>query len=135
MFPENMESRVARLQPGCVLKKQSVPPLLPAYNKFMGGVDRTDHLRKSYGFDRKCRRYWLCLFFQFFNYSINNAHILYNHSCKRHEIVPKDQLEFRMELHLLLERVKQSDKSVDTAQSERVCYLESVKKEVAAREI
>ena len=33
-----MESRVARVQPGGVLKKQSVPPILPAYNRFMGGV-------------------------------------------------------------------------------------------------
>ena len=87
----------------------------------MGGVDRTDQLRKSYGFDRKSRRFWLRLFFQFFDYSINNAHILYKHSCKRHGIVPKDQLEFRIELvHLLLEQVGQrrglklSDKSVDS---------------------
>ena len=41
-FPEHMGSKVFRMQPGGVLRAQSVPPLLPAYNKFMGGVDRTD---------------------------------------------------------------------------------------------
>lgn len=135
VFPESMESRVARLQPGGVLQKQSVPPLLPAYNKFMGGVDRTDQIRKSYGFDRKSRRFWLRLFFQFFDYAINNASILYKHSCKRHGIHPKSLLDFRVELvHLLLERVhvgvRKSVKlgcgSTARAQSERVCYLERV---------
>ena len=44
VFPEHMDSQVARLQPEGVLRNQSVPPLLPAYNMFMGGVDRTDQL-------------------------------------------------------------------------------------------
>ena len=50
VFPECMDSKVARLQPKGILRDQSFPPLLPAY-KFMGGVDRTDKLRKTYGFD------------------------------------------------------------------------------------
>ena len=62
-FPEHMDSKVFRMQPGGVLRAQPVPPLLPAYNKFMGGVDRTDQLRKTYGFDRKSKRSWLRLFF------------------------------------------------------------------------
>ena len=70
-FPEHMDSKVFRMQPGGVLRAQSVPPLLPAYNKFMGGVDRTDQLRKTYGFDRKSKRSWLRLFFQFFDYICN----------------------------------------------------------------
>ena len=32
----HMDSQVARLQPEGVLRNQSVPPLLPAYNMFMG---------------------------------------------------------------------------------------------------
>ena len=47
VFPERMVAPVARLQPEGVLRYQSVPLLLPAYNKFMGGVDRTDQLRKT----------------------------------------------------------------------------------------
>ena len=67
IFPELMDMPVVRLQPEGVLRYQSVPPLLPAYNKFMGGggVDRTDKLKKTYGFDRKSKRYWLRLFFNF----------------------------------------------------------------------
>ena len=37
---------VARLQPE-LLCKQSIPPLLPPYNTFMGGVNRTAHMRKT----------------------------------------------------------------------------------------
>ena len=134
VFPECMDSKVTRLQPGGVLRNQSVPPLLPAYNKFMGGVDRTDQLRKTYGFDRKSKRFWLRLFFQFFDYAINNAYVLYKHSCKGCKVRPKDSLSFRLELvHLLLSEVgsrqgvrQQSDESVGRPQSERVCYLERV---------
>ena len=137
VFPKHMDSQVARLQPEGVLRNQSVPPLLPAYNMFMGGVDRTDQLRKTYGFDRKSRRFWLRLFFQLFDYAINNAHILYKHSCKRYDVRPKDLLAFRLELvHLLLEEVhvgfpkgvRQSSAGVGRAQSERVCHLEKVSK-------
>ena len=68
-FPERMDTPVARLQPEGVLRYHSVPPILPAYNKFMGGVDRTDQHRRTYGFDRKSKRYWLRIFFQFLDYA------------------------------------------------------------------
>ena len=48
-----MNDKVARVQAGGLLGYQAVPQLLPAYNKFMGGVDRAGQLRKTYGFDRK----------------------------------------------------------------------------------
>ena len=136
VFPEHMDSQVARVQPEGVLRNQSVPPLLPAYNMFMGGVDRTDQLRKAYRFDRKSKRFWLRLFFQFFNYAINNAYILYKHSCKIHKVRPKDSLEFRLELvHSLLKEVglrkgvkQQSGESMGRTQSERVCHLDRVLK-------
>ena len=54
---EGVRPHVARLQPEGVIRKHSVPPLLPAYNKFMGAVDRTAHIRKTYGFDRKSKRF------------------------------------------------------------------------------
>ena len=71
VFSEHMGTPVATLQPDGVLRCQFVPPLLPAYNKFMGGVDRTDQRRRTYGFDRKSKRYWLRIFFQFFDYMLS----------------------------------------------------------------
>ena len=63
VFPEAMETQVVRVQLDRTLQFQSVPPLLSAYNKYMGGVDRLSQVRKTYGFDRKSK---YVLFFSFF---------------------------------------------------------------------
>ena len=70
VLPEAMETEVVRVQLDRTLKFQSIPPLLLAYNKYMGGVDRLSQVRKTYGFDRKSKRYWIRPF-QFFNYAIS----------------------------------------------------------------
>ena len=97
-FPEVLRRMVPRVQSNGLIALQSVPPLLPAYNKFMGGVDRHDQIRKTYGFDRKSKRYWFRLFFYFFDTAINNAYLLYKHNCATHKKNPKELLQFRLEL-------------------------------------
>ena len=80
------------------------PPLLPAYNKSMSAVDRTGQLWKYYGIDRKCRQPWLRIFFHLFDLAVNNAHIIYKHSCKGYGVKPNDPLAFWMELvHIFLD--------------------------------
>ena len=60
-------------------------------------------MRRNYGYDRKSKRYRIRPFFQFFDYAVNNGHILYKHDCKRQGIKPKELLKFSLELvHLLL---------------------------------
>ena len=78
-----MDSPVARFHPEGVLRKQNVPPILPADNKYMCAVDRTSQLGKNYDLDRKSRRFWLCLMNRLFNMAVNNS---YRHSCKRHRL-------------------------------------------------
>ena len=63
VFPESMATQVVRVQLDRTLQFQSIPSLLPAYNMYMGGVDRLSQVRKTYGFDRKSKRYWICPFF------------------------------------------------------------------------
>ena len=76
-FPEHMDSPVARLHPEGVLRKQNVPSMLPAYNKYMCAVDRTNQLGKTiYDLDRKSRRFWLRLMNRLFKHNI----ILYRHN-------------------------------------------------------
>ena len=65
VFPESMETSVVRMQLDGTLQFRSIPPLLPAYNRYMGGVDRLNQLRKTYGFDRNSRRFWIRPFFSF----------------------------------------------------------------------
>ena len=83
---------------------QAVPPVLPAYNKYMSGVDRFSLVRNIFGFDRKSRRYWVRVFFQIFDYAINNAYLLYKHNCRLHDMTPRDLLDFRIDLMKLLIR-------------------------------
>ena len=104
VFPESMEGKMFRLQRDGILREQSAPPLLPAYNKYMGAVDVTGQIKKTYGFDRKSKRSWTRLFYAFYDLSIDNAHILYKHNCIKFGVKPKDQLSFRLEVaHLLLQ--------------------------------
>ena len=102
VFPESMTPKVARIQCDGVFGYQSVPPLLPAYNKFMGAVDRVSQVKKNYGVDRRGKRYWLRLFFQFLDYAVDNAHILYRHNCRRVDMKPMSLKEFRLKLAYLL---------------------------------
>ena len=104
VFPERMDSDVVRVQIDGSLQLQAIPPVLPAYNKYMGGVDRLSQVRKSYGFDKKSRHYWVRAFFQFFDYAINNTYLLYKHNCRLHDMTPKDLLDFRIDLMKLLIR-------------------------------
>ena len=104
VFPASMDAKVTVLQNDGILVEKTVPPLLPAYNKYMGGVDLTNQLQKYYAFDRRCKRPWLRIFFHLFDFAVNNAHILYKHNCRKVGIRPKDLLAFRLELvHLLLD--------------------------------
>ena len=98
VFPEHMSRKVGRPQYDGTFGYQSVPPLLPAYNKFMGAVDIVSQVRKTYGFDRKSKRYWLRLFFQFLDYAVNNAYLLYQHDCRRAGMRPVVRKDFRLAL-------------------------------------
>lgn len=59
-------SRISRCQKDGSLQFISYPSLLPAYNKFMGGVDLGDLFKATYGIDRKSKRWWLRFFFVFY---------------------------------------------------------------------
>ena len=103
VFPDHMPHTVMRMHKDGTLRSQSAPPCLPAYNMYMGGVDNTGRMRKTYGYDRKCRRYWFRIFFQFLDVSVNNAYILYRHNCVRVGSKAMPLKGFRLELiHSLL---------------------------------
>ena len=54
-------------------------PTIPAvtlYNKYMGGVDRSDQMRQYYETSRWAKKWWRYLFWFCLDVSIVNAHIL-----------------------------------------------------------
>lgn len=66
----------------------------------MGGVDLTDQLRKTYGFDRKSKRAWIRLFYCFFDLQCN--HFVQAQQSRFPCLRPKRLLKFRLELSDLL---------------------------------
>ena len=76
----------------------------------------------------------ILIFFQLFDYAVNNAYLLYMHSYHAHKLISKDLLGFRLELvQLLLEQagpkrcvVRACKVARGAAQSARVCELDRV---------
>ena len=53
------------------------PTSIIDYNKHMGGVDRADQRKESYSLDRKSRRSWLRIFFDFLNVALSNVFVIF----------------------------------------------------------
>lgn len=53
------------------------PTSIVEYNKYMGGVDLANQRKASYSLDRKSRRFWLCIFFNFLNITLSNAFVVF----------------------------------------------------------
>ena len=73
-------------------------PTIPAvtlYNKYMGGVDRSDQMRQYYETLRRAKKWWRCLFWFCLDVTIVNAHILIQIVDNHPHLT---QLEFRIEL-------------------------------------
>ena len=87
-----------------VVEQIPCPPVLPGYNQFMGGVDQNDQKKSYYAINRRSRRWWLRIFWHFFDVAIVNAHCLYIENRQRvfHPPLlpqpPMDSLAFRVAL-------------------------------------
>ncbi|CAK1584280.1 unnamed protein product [Parnassius mnemosyne] len=69
---------VKRTQKDGTKKKVLIPTAIAQYTLTMGGVDHFDHFRSSYPINRKCRKFWMRLFFFMFDAAIINSYITYN---------------------------------------------------------
>ena len=81
----------------------SCPAVVANYNRCMGGVDLTDQLKGSYGFNRKSKKWWFRLFFHLFDLAATNSFVLYRHDYREQwhpplRYRPQQQLQFRCQL-------------------------------------
>lgn len=79
-------------------KKEEVPcpEAISDYNKYMGGVDRMDQMHAAYSVARKSRRWWIKLFYYFFDMAIINAFVIFKEWQKQNNVSkPMTQLQFR----------------------------------------
>ncbi|XP_028659115.1 piggyBac transposable element-derived protein 2-like [Erpetoichthys calabaricus] len=77
------------------------PLVIQKYNQHMGGVDLMAQTKVTYEVDRKARiKYYLCIFFDLVDISVNNAYIIYlkiNEIYHFHD-TPMKRIEFRAAL-------------------------------------
>ncbi|GBP77285.1 Zinc finger BED domain-containing protein 5 [Eumeta japonica] len=84
---------VKRTQKDGTKKEVLCPKAIASYTLTMGGVDHFDHFRSSYPINRKCRKFWMGLFFFMFDASIINSYITYN---TVHVVNTHSHREFRL---------------------------------------
>jgi hypothetical protein len=72
-----------------------IPTCILEYNKYMGGVDRSDQLGKYYTITRKSMKWWKKLAFHIINLLITNSYVLY---VKMEPQKVLSQFDFRKEL-------------------------------------
>jgi hypothetical protein len=53
------------------------PPVMPFYNKHMGGVDQQNHMTKVYGVLRKCYQWTNVFFYSFLDTAVVNSYIMF----------------------------------------------------------
>ena len=73
------KSVVKRMQRNATTMEVPAPMAIISYNKWMGGVDRGDQLRRYYQLRLKSRKFYKYIFWFLFDVSIVNTYILHTH--------------------------------------------------------
>jgi len=66
-----------------------IPVMVQMYNKYMGGVDKSDQLLAYHNVLRKTVRYWKTLFYHMVDIASVNAHLLYNYAASMSRLKTK----------------------------------------------
>ena len=72
------------------------PVMIEQYNKYMGGVDKSDQLLSYYGLSHRTVKWWRRAFFHLLDLAIVNAYIMYSEA--PHTGRPLTHEQFRIEL-------------------------------------
>ena len=88
------------------------PPSLKLYTQYMGGVDRSDRMVRTYSTSRRSKKWWVRLFYYCLDTTLANSYILYQQSPNHPQLTYLQYLE-QVALGLigtpsLVKRVQQS---------------------------
>lgn len=90
---------VSRKQKDGTIIQVPTVPVVQLYNKYMGGVDRSDQMRQYYECSRRAKKWWRYLLWFCVDVSVVNAHIL---MLEADNFPNFTQLQFRLELVKML---------------------------------
>lgn len=79
-IPEEQLPEVQRRKKDGTLKNVACPPIVSAYNCYMGGVDKNDQMKSYYGINISGKKWWTRVFFDLIDRAIFNSKVLYNES-------------------------------------------------------
>ena len=85
------------------------PPAVKIYTKYMGGVDRSDRLVRTYTVSRQSKKWWYRLFYYLLDTSLANSFLLYNSSQNHDEL---SELDYLKNLSIQLISTKSSNDEV-----------------------
>lgn len=69
------------------------PPVVKIYTEYMGGVDRSDRMVRTYSVSRKSKKWWYRLFYYLLDTALANSFILYKSSPNHDELSELDYLK------------------------------------------
>lgn len=78
-IPEEQLPEVQRRKKDGTLKNVACPPIVSAYNCYMG-VDKNDQMKSYYGINISGKKWWTRVFFDLIDRTIFNSKVLYNES-------------------------------------------------------
>jgi len=85
------------------------PPVVKIYAQYMGGVDRSDRMVRTYSVSRKSKKWWYRLFYYLLDTSLANSFILYQLSPNHDEL---SELDYLKQLALELISTKSGEEEV-----------------------
>ena len=79
------------------------PVVVEEYNRFMGGVDKSDQLLSYYGFSHRTVKWWRRAAFHLFDMAVVNAYILYSTSTQSSRKLTHEQFSIELSKEMLLQ--------------------------------
>ena len=86
----NIISSVNRRQKNGTLEEITCPQPLADYNRNMAFVDKADMLKSTYEIDRKSKKWWHRIFFNFIYVAVVNSYILFKQRSEGSTLTVKD---------------------------------------------
>jgi hypothetical protein len=103
------DATVTRRRDSKDLLQLPCPPVVKIYTKYMGGVDRSDRMVRTYSSSRKSKKWWYRLFYYLLDTSLANSFILYKMSPNHDEL---SELDYLKQLAIALIGTKSRDEEI-----------------------